>query len=102
MATPFTKGLESITQAEHISPEKTGDNIEAKKVALYAWNGSQWERSGSGLTPSTYDYVEYTNTSDTVDTYVYKVGGSSGTTVATVTIVYTDSTKATISSVTRT
>ncbi len=34
----FNKGMESITQAEHISPEKTGDTIEAKRVALYVFD----------------------------------------------------------------
>lgn len=56
----------------------------------------------SGLIPFAYDYMAYTNTDSTTDTFVYKTGGSSGTTVATVTIVYTDTTKATISTVTRT
>lgn len=44
MATPYTKGSESINQAEHISPEKTGDNIDAKRTANYVWNGSSWQR----------------------------------------------------------
>lgn len=33
-----------ITEAEHIGPADTGDNIEAKRVALYVWNGTEWER----------------------------------------------------------
>lgn len=44
MATPYTKGSESINQAEHISPEKTGDNIDAKRTANYVWDGSEWVR----------------------------------------------------------
>lgn len=49
MGEPFTKGVDSITQAEHISPEKTGDNIEAKRVASYGWNPNtmEWERAQS-------------------------------------------------------
>lgn len=31
-------------QAEHIGPTDTGDNIEAKRVAGYVWNGTSWER----------------------------------------------------------
>lgn len=31
-------------QAEHIGPTDTGDNIEAKRVASYVWNGSSWQR----------------------------------------------------------
>jgi Tfp pilus assembly protein PilW len=57
---------------------------------------------GTGLVPFSYDYIAYTNTSSTVDTYVYKTGGSGGTTVATITITYTDTTKTQISTVART
>lgn len=54
MPNPYTQGSDSISQAEHISPVKTGDNIEAKKVANYIWdtNSSTWTRqtvsSGGG------------------------------------------------------
>lgn len=50
---------------------------------------------------SAYDYVSLA-TASTTDTYTFKTGGSGGTTVATITITYTDSTKATISNVART
>lgn len=33
-----------ITKAEHIGPNDTGDNIEAKRSANYVWNGSSWQR----------------------------------------------------------
>lgn len=56
----------------------------------------------TGFLPSSYDYIAYTNTSSTVDTYVFKAGGSGGTTVATITITYTDTTKNQISTVART
>lgn len=36
-------------QAEHIGPNDTGDNIEAKRVAGYVWNGSTWERNAVGF-----------------------------------------------------
>lgn len=36
-----------ITKAEHIGPNDTGDNIEAKRVAGYVWNGSSWERESN-------------------------------------------------------
>lgn len=58
--------------------------------------------SGGGLVTSSYDYIAYTNTNSTTDTYVYKSGGSGGTTVATVTIVFTDTSKQQMSTVTRT
>lgn len=57
MANNYQKGAESITQAEHISPDKTGDNIEAKRVASYIWDGSAWIRqtaaAGGGATEYT-------------------------------------------------
>ena len=47
-----------------------------------------------GLTPNTdFDYIDIQQTSSTVETYVYKQGGASGTTVQTITVTYTDSTK---------
>ena len=43
---PDFQGSESITQAEHISPNKTGDNVQAKRTANYVWNSStlEWDR----------------------------------------------------------
>lgn len=35
----------SIDQAEHIGPAATGDNIEAKRVGLYYWDGNNWQRA---------------------------------------------------------
>lgn len=48
--------------------------------------------------PPNWDYVALT-TATTTDTYVFKSGGSAGTTLRTVLITYTDSTKGTISTV---
>ncbi len=58
--------------------------------------------SAAFFIPFDHDYFAYTNTNSTTDTYEYNTGGSGGTLVATVTIVYTDTTKETISTVTRT
>ena len=43
----------SVTGAEHIGPQQTGDNIEAKRVANYVWNGSSWERNSADATYAT-------------------------------------------------
>lgn len=64
--------------------------------------GIKTSATNGGLVTAAYDYTAYTNTNTTTDTYVYKSGGAAGTTVATVTIVYTDTTKAQVSTVTRT
>lgn len=69
-------------------------------VAIVDSSGSQLG-SFNPLGIPVYDYVSYTNTNSTTDTYTFKVGGSGGVTVATLTIVYTDTTKSQISSVTK-
>lgn len=56
---------------------------------------------GFGFVPEAYDYLSLTEATLT-DTYTYKTGGSGGTTVATLTITYTDSGKGTIANVART
>lgn len=47
-----------------------------------------------------YDYIGTTYPTGTTEVFVYKIGGASGQTVETITIVYTDSTKEFVSSVT--
>jgi hypothetical protein len=46
-----------------------------------------------------YDAVDVQQTSATVETYVFKSGGLAGTTVKTIVITYTDSTKANLDTV---
>jgi hypothetical protein len=48
-----------------------------------------------------YDYLSVAYPDGVTEVYTYKTGGSGGTTVATVTMVYTDSTKASISTITK-
>lgn len=89
-----------IAKEEHIGPNQTGDNIQAKRVANYYWDGSDWQRVGAGLVPSSYDYIQLSNyVGANPGTIVYKQGGSGGTTVATLTITYSGDN---ITSVTRT
>lgn len=59
------------------------------------------EVTESGLCMPVYDYVSNAST-DTSDTFTFKTGGASGLIVCVVAIVYTDDTKGTISTVTRT
>jgi hypothetical protein len=54
------------------------------------------------LVDEKYDYVAVTYPLDTTEVYTFKYGGASGDTVATVTIVYVDSTKEYVSTVTKT
>lgn len=56
-----------------------------------------------GLELGKYDYVSMAlSDGDTTETYTFKTGGAGGDTVATVIIVYTDSTRDVLSSVTKT
>jgi len=82
---------------------------DANPLSAVLWDGSL-QASGlvigtvkisDGFNLGIFDYVSLTS-GGTTDTYVFKTGGSGGTTVATVTITYTDSTKATISTVVKT
>lgn len=89
----------------YYTPEETlsNDYVEfatgiARRVINYDANGNLI----GGLNLPIYDYVSRTlSASDTV-TWTFKSGGSSGSTVATVVIVYTDSTLNTILNVTKT
>lgn len=86
-----------VAKAEHIGPTDTGDNIEAKRVANYVVgpDGSTWARMGQDLIANKdFDYIDVQQTSSSIDTFVFKRGGSSGNTVQTIKITYTDSTKA--------
>lgn len=62
-----------ITGAEHISPEHTGDNISAKRVANYGFDGSNWQRLAvnpdGSISTSPGDYAIKVTTSGTT-TYV--------------------------------
>lgn len=82
---------EVLNREEHLSKGA----IRAKRVALYRYDANSDTMSPfGGLTPNVdYDYIDVQQTSATVDTYVYKDGGSGGTTVLTVVVTYTDSTK---------
>jgi hypothetical protein len=55
----------------------------------------------NSLIPSVFDYIGVTYPTTTSEVYVYKTGGSGGTTVSTITLVYTDTTKGFISSLTK-
>lgn len=89
----------SLDNSEHIGPDTTGDNIHAKKVVTYSWNSStnEWERQSNRLSiknylvEEDYDYVVADPDFSQPTTLTYKLGGSSGTTVATITFTYSGS-----------
>lgn len=79
-----------IEWAEHADVNGTP----AKKVVMLDDRGNQF--LGGGFNLPTYDYFVVQTPTTTKEVYVFKSGGSTGTTVATVTINYTDATKGTI------
>lgn len=93
-------------QGEHsraLDQREHNNDASGKRVVLRVFDSltGTWSNftGGGGLSNIAWDYVAYTNTSTTVDTYVYKSGGSGGTTVKTLTITYTDTTKSQISNI---
>ncbi len=56
----------------------------------------------NGLSLNQYDYVSRAYDSNVTETWTFKSGGSGGTTVNTIVIVYTDTTLSYISTVTKT
>lgn len=79
-------------------------NINAVEPMMYDPTSGTVSRSypASPLNLKPYDYFARVLTNSTTETYTYKSGGSGGTTTNTLVIVYTDSTLATISSITKT
>ena len=104
--------VNKLEELEIINQETISENIKAKKVANYGYDlpNTQWRRLGvsskgalltNGLVPEEFDYLSLAQDTLT-DVWTYKIGGSSGTTVATVTITYTSSGKTVISNIART
>ena len=71
------------------------------RVAKVEGSYDQVQTVTSGLEIPYYDYLEVAYPVNTTEVYTFKAGGSGGTTVATVTVVYTDSTKENLASVTK-
>lgn len=73
-------GLNAITSAEHIGPVATGDNIEAKRAADYAYdnNAGTWGRVLQSFLNTTYDSVYFTNpdANGNYQTITFKYSGS--------------------------
>jgi hypothetical protein len=76
--------------------------IRKSTVAISAAEDQIRTLTNSALINVAYDYISATYPTETQEVYVYKTGGSGGTTVATITVNYTDSTKTNISNVART
>lgn len=90
----------AATSAKQDTGNTSLSSIDGKLPALV---NSRVPIAPSGtLVSEVFDYISTNYAGATTDVYTYKSGGSGGTTVATVTITYSDSTKAVISSVAKT
>lgn len=110
---PREAGGNTIPEVTRLEHDDTG-GVPTKKVLVYGWDSGSLSKkrlsvdasgnlsiSSGGIYIPDSDYISYTSNA-TSDVYVYKTGGSGGTTVATITINYTDSTKETISYIAKT
>ncbi len=116
MANPDRQGQSDYRRTEQEVANKGFDEtFKVPTVELLAYNSSsntldrvQINSSGELLgtigkiVKEDFDFLSVAYPSGTNEVYTYKNGGSGGTVVATVTIVYTDSTKASLSTVTKT
>lgn len=85
-------------------PRRLTESKDAIPVVLYTKRNQSFEDAypvSHGINLPPYDYVSLSISSDT-ETYTFKVNGASGTTVATVVVVYTSSARTDILTVTRT
>jgi hypothetical protein len=82
------------------------NNIEAKDVTEHSrvtgiTSGTKRFLHTMDANDFVWDYCSLALTNSTTETYTFKTGGSGGTTVKTI-VVYTDDTKETLSTVTKT
>ena len=80
-------GEQEIANREHIAPQKTGDNIAAKKVASYSFDGTNWVRTLSGLFNKPYDEIAFSNP-DANGNYQTMTSKLSGSTANVFTVTY--------------
>lgn len=74
---------------------------DALNVAVVDDSGNQIQHFGGGIGVDGYDYVSVAYPTSSTETYTFKSGGASGTLIATIAVVYTDSTKQSLSTVTK-
>lgn len=84
-----------ITEAEHIGPDDTGDNIHAKRVANYGFGtDSNWARTPLPLIDVPYDATTFSNP-DANGNYQTIIFSSQGNTVRTLTLAFDGSSNVT-------
>lgn len=87
----------SIDREEH----RSVNGVNAKAVVPYFFDGVNLAPATTPLANFSYDYVSVGYPDSVTEVYTFKTGGSGGTTVGTITVVYTTSSKEFIDNVTR-
>lgn len=85
-----------FTQSKQLDQQEHVHEAGAKRVIPRYLNPGtgEYQNVVPELVPNIdYDYIDIQQTNATTETYVYKTGGSGGTTVMTIVIVYTSSAK---------
>lgn len=98
--TPYIKDSEQTVLNKSFDP--TYDVLATEQLVHNSTGAGSLERLASPLINVAYDSITITYPSATVETYKFRQGGASGTVMSTLTLTYTDSTKASLSSVVRT
>ena len=93
-----TRAADATVQATNTKLDTLVAKDFSTETTLAALKTSVEARASGSLVPAAFDYIGYTSGA-TTDTYVYKTGGAGGTTVKTITVSFTDATKAVLSSV---
>lgn len=96
----ITKIADKENDGSQASVRQKTSGLGALAVEILDGDGNQISSLG-GIVGEAYDYVSVNYSDSVTEIYTYKLGGSGGTTAATVTVVYTDSTKANLSTVTK-
>jgi hypothetical protein len=78
---PGSKGLNQLTESEHIGPDETGDNINAKRNANYIWdtNSSTWIRMTASGVGSAVTVADGANVVEGATTDAAVTAGGAGT-----------------------
>lgn len=102
-STPIPSNKYTVQEVMNKSFDETY-NVNAVEPLTYDPTTNSLIRAypASALNLKPYDYMSLALTDSVTETYTFKSGGSGGTTTNTIVIVYTDSGKGTISSVTKT
>lgn len=72
------KQVATTDNQEHVGPDTTGDNIHAKKVANYAWDGANWQRITQPGDATLSSQLDQTDVLEEIETAVQAIAQAKG------------------------